>query len=204
MAAGPPLGPRAMEAPAVDTHAMENLRFIRETMERSSAFTAVPGWGGVLIGLTAVVASVGAARQSSPRAWLAVWLAEAAAAVVVGSLAVARKTRAANLQLFSAPARKFALSLSPPLAAGAILTVVLYQAGLASLLPGTWLLLYGAGVVAGGAFSVRIVPAMGLCFMLLGATAFLLPTASGQWLLGAGFGGLHIVFGLIIARRFGG
>jgi hypothetical protein len=204
MAAGPPLRPRAIEAPAVDPHAIENLRFIRETMERSAAFTAVPGWGGVLIGLTAVVASAVAARQASPRAWLAVWLAEAVVAVMVGSLAVARKARAASLKLFSAPARKFALSLSPPLVAGAILTIVLYRAGLASLLPGAWLLLYGAGVVAGGAFSVRIVPVMGLCFMLLGATAFVSPADWGELLLGAGFGGLHIIFGLIIARRFGG
>src|SRR5438477_5518587 len=118
MAAGPPLRPRTMVSPAVDPHAMENLRFIRETMERSSAFTAVPGWGGVLIGLTAVAAAMFAARQASPRAWLAVWLAEAAAAVMIGSLATARKARAAKLDLFSAPSRKFALSLSPPLVAG--------------------------------------------------------------------------------------
>lgn len=204
MAAGPPLRPHTIEAPAVDPHAIENLRFIRETLERSSAFTAVPGWGGVLIGLTAVAAAIVAARQASPRAWLAAWLADAAVAIMVGSLAVARKARAANLELFSAPARKFALNLSPPLVAGALLTVVLYRAGLAGLLPGMWLLLYGAGVVAGGAFSVRIVPVMGLCFMLLGAAAFVAPASWGGWLLGAGFGGLHIVFGLIIARRYGG
>jgi len=183
---------------------MENLRFIRETMERSSAFTAVPGWGGVLIGLTAVAASVLAARESAPRGWLAVWLVEAAAAIVIGSLAVARKSRAANLRLFSGPSRKFALSLSPPLVAGALLTLVLYQAGLESFLPGMWLLLYGAGVVAGGAFSVRIVPVMGLCFMLLGAAALFSPAGWQNGFLGAGFGGLHIVFGGVIAKRYGG
>ena len=204
MAAGSPMRPRPVESPAVDTYAIENLRFIRETMERSAAFTAVPGWGGVLIGVTAIVAAGVAAGQSSPRAWLAVWLAEAATAIIVGSLAVARKARAANLRLFSGPSRKFALSLSPPLVAGALLTVVLYRAGLASFLPGLWLLLYGAGVVTGGAFSVRIVPVMGLCFMLAGAVALFGPAAWGNWVLAAGFGGLHIVFGGIIARRYGG
>ena len=189
--------PRPVESPAVDTYAIENLRFIRETMERSAAFTAVPGWGGVLIGVTAIVAAGVAAGQSSPRAWLAVWLAEAATAIIVGSLAVARKARAANLRLFSGPSRKFALSLSPPLVAGALLTVVLYRAGL-------WLLLYGAGVVTGGAFSVRIVPVMGICFMLVGTAALFSPAAWGDWLLGAGFGGLHVIFGGVIARRYGG
>ncbi|PYV31008.1 MAG: hypothetical protein DMG22_18410 [Acidobacteria bacterium] len=204
MAAGSPMRPRPVESPAVDTYAIENLRFIRETMERSAAFTAVPGWGGVLIGVTAIVAAGVAAGQSSPRAWLAVWLAEAATAIIVGSLAVARKARAANLRLFSGPSRKFALSLSPPLVAGALLTVVLYRAGLASFLPGLWLLLYGAGVVTGGAFSVRIVPVMGICFMLVGTAALFSPAAWGDWLLGAGFGGLHVIFGGVIARRYGG
>jgi hypothetical protein len=204
MAAGPPLRPRPIESPAVDNYAIENLRFIRETMERSAAFTAVPGWGGVLIGATALVASRVAAGESSPRAWLAVWLAEAALAVVLGGLAVARKARAANLELFSGPSRKFALSLSPPLVAGALLTMVLYRAGLESFLPGMWLLLYGAGVVTGGAFSVRVVPVMGLCFMLVGTAALFTPAAWGNWLLGAGFGGLHVVFGFVIARRYGG
>jgi hypothetical protein len=204
MAAGTPLRPRPIESPAVDTYDIENLRFIRETMERSAAFTAVPGWGGVLIGVTAVVASLVAAGESSPRAWLAVWLAEAAVAIILGGVAVVRKARAADLRLFSGPSRKFALSLSPPLVAGALLTVILYRAGLESFLPGLWLLLYGTGVVTGGAFSVRVVPVMGLCFMLIGTVALFSPAAWGNWLLGAGFGGLHVVFGLTIARRYGG
>ncbi len=204
MDARTPLRPRIIISPKVDAHDIENLRFIRETMERSSAFTAVPGWGGVLIGLSALAASAAAARQATPRAWLTVWLAEAAAAVVIGSLAVARKTKAANLQLFSAPARKFALSLAPPLVAGAILTGVLYRAGLGSSLPGLWLLLYGTGVVTGGAFSVRVVPVMGLCFMVLGTVALVSPGGWQNGFMAGGFGGLHVIFGAVIARRYGG
>ena len=199
----PAMPPRPDPA-LLDAHAREDLRFIRRTLEQAGSFTAVPGWGGVLMGVTALGAAALAARQTSPRGWLLVWLAEAALAFALGLAAMARKARAAGQPLLSGPARKFALTLSPPLAAGALLTAVLYPSELALRLPGLWLLLYGAGVVTGGAFSVRVVPLMGLCFMLLGLVALFGPVAWGNTLLGAGFGGLHIIFGLVIARRYGG
>ena len=192
------------DPPALHARAMDNLRFIRDTMERAGSFTAVPGWGGVLMGLTVLAAAPVAAAQATPAGWLAVWLAEAVIAVSISTAAIARKARTGGTSLFAAPARKFALSLSPPLVAGALLTVLLYRAGLADRLPGIWLLLYGTGVVAGGAFSVRIVPVMGLCFMLLGALALFGPVGWGNWCMAAGFGGLHVVFGTLIARRYGG
>jgi hypothetical protein len=182
----------------------DDLRFIRDTMERSSAFTAVSGWGYTLLGLTAVAAAWFAARQSSSFSWLRVWLAEGLLAVAIGLLSCTWKANRRGLPLFSGPARKVALGLAPPLVAGAFLTFLLFRAGLQSALPATWLLLYGAGIMTGGAFSVAIVPVMGLCFMLLGGLAVLAPAAWGNWFLAIGFGGLHIVFGLLIARRHGG
>jgi hypothetical protein len=185
-------------------HAVENLRFIRETMERSASFTAVPGKGGMLMGLTALCAAAVAAQQAGPHAWLVVWVLEAAVALLIGALAIIRKARTANLPILSGPSRKFALSLAPPLAAGALLTVVFLRAGLMSAIPGMWLLLYGAGVIAGGSFSVRVVPVMGVCFMAAGAAALFSPPGWGNYYLAAGFGGLHILFGTIIARNYGG
>ncbi len=185
-------------------HAIENLRFIRETMERSASFTAVPGWGGVAVGLSAVAASVIAGQQLEEHAWLSVWLAEGVLAFAVGAWAAMRKARAADLPIWTGAARKFALSLLPPVAAGALLTAALEAGGLHRFLPGLWLVTYGAGVVTAGAFSVRVVPLMGLCFMLAGAAALFSPAAWGNVILGLGFGGLHIVFGAIIARRYGG
>ena len=87
---------------------------------------------------------------------------------------------------------------------GALLTLVMYQGGLVSAIPGMWLLLYGTAVVAGGAFSVQIVPVMGLCFMAAGVLALFTPQVWSQLIMGAAFGGLHIAFGIPIVRRHGG
>jgi hypothetical protein len=190
--------------PALHDRAMDNLRFIRETMERASSFTAVPGWGGVMMGATALGAAFVAAQQTTRNLWLATWVVEALLALVIGGWAMDRKARRAETPLLSGPGRKFALSYSPPILVGVLLTIVLLRAGMVSPLPGTWLLLYGTGVVTGGAFSVKIVPVMGICFMLLGAIALFAPAAWGNYLMAAGFGGLHIIFGVIIARRHGG
>ena len=201
------LNPRTVEPgppPALHDRAMDNLRFIRETMERASSFTAVPGWGQFCIGMTALVASWAAAQQPTPRAWLLTWLGEAALSFVIAGLAMYRKARRVRTPLLSRPGRKLVINFAPPIFVGVLLTVALDRAGLSGLLPGAWLLLYGAGVVTGGAFSVRPVPLMGLCFMALGAPALFGPPAWGDYLMAVGFGGLHVAFGLHIARRYGG
>lgn len=184
--------------------AMDNLRFIRETMERASSFTAVPGWGGVAIGVTALIAALVASRIRDEHEWMWVWACELPLALLIGGLTMKRKAGVSQLKLLSAPGRKFTLSLTPPLVAGALLSVALARAGAYDTLPGMWLLLYGAGVVTGGAFSVRVVPVMGLCFMAIGALALFTPAAWGNLLMAIGFGLLHIIFGTIIARRHGG
>ncbi|MBV9773358.1 MAG: hypothetical protein JO040_05385 [Gemmatimonadetes bacterium] len=204
MATVHPIRPQPEEPVDLHARAMDNLRFIRETMERAGSFTAVSGWGTVITGATAMGAAWVASRQRSPEAWLAVWWAEALFSVAIGGWTTARKARAAKMPLLSGPGRKFALSLAPPLAAGAFLTAFLYGMGLTAALPGVWLLLFGTGVVTAGAFSVRVVPVMGICFMLLGGAALFAPAAWGNVLMAAGFGGLYMVFGLIIAWRYGG
>jgi hypothetical protein len=197
-------GAARSEPPALGDRAIENLSFIRSTIERATPFTAVPGWGGVAMGATALAAAPLAAAQDSIRGWVGVWLVEAFIAMAIGSFAMARKARALGGALLARPTQRFLLSFTPPIAAGAILTYVLYQGGLGRALPGLWLLLYGTGVVTGGAFSVRAVPLMGLGFLALGAVAALGPESWGDPLLALGFGVLHIVFGVLIARRHGG
>jgi hypothetical protein len=199
--------PRPEEADrpiALHERAMEDLRFIRNTMERAGSFTAVPGWGGVAIGVTGLIAAALAAQQATAARWMLVWLGAAAIATVIALGSMIRKARRARVSLSSGPARKFFLSFSPPVAAAIMLTTALYLRGAATLIPGLWLLSYGAAIVSAGTFSVRAVPLMGAAFMVLGAAALATPPGWADVWLAAGFGGLHIGFGLQIARRHGG
>ncbi len=189
----------------IDEGAREQLRYIRDTLERAGSFTAVPGWGGVVAGLTALgAAAVAWMYQTPPGLWLVIWLAEGVLAGSIGVFAVAWKAKSAGVPLLSGPGRRFALSFTPPLLVGALLTAVLWHEGLVRILPGVWLMLYGTAVVTGGAFSIEIVPLMGLCFMILGAVALFSSRAWGDGFMAAGFGLLHVVFGALIARRYGG
>jgi hypothetical protein len=189
----------------IQAHALENLRFIREAMSRASEFTAVPGWGGILMGLSALVTAPIAGPPDDTFRWALIWMADAVIAATIALVAIAIKSKRSGTPLSkAAPALRFALAFLPPLVAGIVLTPVSAMAGLIERLPGCWLLLYGTAVATGGAFSVRVVPLMGICFMALGVVAFAAPAAWGHWLMALGFGGLHIVFGTIIARSYGG
>ncbi|MGH9734047.1 MAG: hypothetical protein ACRD8A_05615 [Candidatus Acidiferrales bacterium] len=189
---------------ALDDRARENLRFIRETMERAGSFTAVPGWGGLAMGITAVGAAAIASFQDSKLAWLTTWMLEATIAIAIASWTTYTKARSSGASLFSGPGRRFVYSFAPPILVGGLLTAVLVRDGLFGGVAGMWLLLYGTAVVTGGAFSIRIVPLMGLCFMVLGAVALFSPANWSNLLLGVGFGGFHILFGAVIARKYGG
>jgi hypothetical protein len=186
------------------SEAIENLRFIRSTMERARSFTAVPGWGQVAMGLSAIGAAALADAQLDRGRWLAVWVAEAVLAVAIGAGALVRKARRANIPISSGPARRFGLALVPPLLVGAVLTGLLFRIGSGQVLPAVWLLCFGASIASGGAFSVRAVPLQGVSFMALGAAAALTPTAWGDLWMAAGFGLVQIGFGIYIARRHGG
>ena len=192
------------ELPSLSGRAIDNLQFIRETMERSTHFTAVPGYGGVFMGLTAIVAAFIANGQPLVKDWLAVWVTEAVLAFAVGLFAMWQKSKIAKMPLTSAPAKKFAMSFLPPLICGIVITFGLWRIEHFEAMIPVWLLLYGASVVCGGSFSVKAVPTMGWCFIALGTIAFMLPAGYGNSLMGLGFGVLHIVFGIIIARKFGG
>lgn len=198
------LGSAKRATPSLQGRAIEDLRFIRETMENASAFTAVSGWGMVAVGAIAFGAAAVAVTQQTVDAQLRTWFAAAAIAIAISAYAIIRKSRRANVPIFHGAGRKFLLSFLPPLAVGAVLTAILMDRGPADLIPPVWLMLYGTAVVTGGAFSVRAVPVMGLLFIAAGVVSLALPGWTTHWVLGAAFGALHIIFGVLIARRYGG
>ncbi len=197
---------RRKPAEPADLHveAIENLSFIRSAMENAASFTAVPGVGGMLMGGTALFAAFSAHMSRRASAWFAIWSFEALLALLIALGFSYRKAMRSGAPLLSRPFRRFVLAMAPSVFAGAILTFVLYRSSGIRLLPSVWLLLYGAGVSSGGAFSVRIVPVMGSSFLLLGAIAAISPPAWADPLMALGFGGLHIFFGFVIARKYGG
>lgn len=199
--------PSAPPPPALHERAADNIRFIRDTMARAGAFTSVSGRGMMavgIIGAAAAAVSLPAARAAETQRWLSVWLVAAVAGGLVSVVSIRAKAAATDQSLSAGPARRFVLAFAPALVAGALLTGVLMTAGQPALLPGVWLTLYGAAVASGGAFSVRPVPVMGALFIALGAASFVVPSAWHTAFLAAGFGGLHLVFGYLIARHHGG
>ena len=195
--------PRRPPVP-LEPEALDHLAVIRQTMERSSTFTAVSGWGYCAMGATALVAAPIAMRQATTEAWLAVWLAEALTAVTLALVAMHWKAAKLGTHLMSVSGRRLFIGLLPALFAGGVMTVALLRAGDPRQIPGLWLLLYGVAVMQAGAFSVRTIPVMGAVFVVAGAIALPMPWWWGNFMLAAGFGLLHIAFGAYIARRHGG
>jgi hypothetical protein len=193
-----------MPLPALHERAAESLEFIRDTMARSAWFTAVPGRGGVAMGVIGVLAAVAGSRVSDVWTWLGIWLLAAAVAVPIGLVAMVLKARAHGTTLWAGAGRRFMQGFMPALAAGAMLTFAIVRAGRFDILPAAWLLSYGAGVLAGATSSVPVLTWVGVGIMVLGAGATLSAGHWGDMWLGAGFGVMQIVFGIIIARKHGG
>ncbi len=189
---------------ALHGRAAADLRFIRETMERSKAFTAVPGKGGMAMGALGCAGSAVAAAQATDAAWLAVWALTAAAAVSVGGVALWRKARAAGTPISRGVGARFVGGLCPPLVAGAALTLALWRADATAALPAAWLALYGTGLLAAGLFSEPVVRVLGASFLALGVLAAAAPASLGDLFMALGFGGLNLGFGVVIWRRYGG
>ena len=188
---------------SIQTHALGTLDYIRTSIELSSSLV-VPGMAGVFMGCVGIAAAIAAMIPRWAAHWLAIWVFAGAVAFFLGGALMARQAAQSGHARYLGPVRKFLLCLCPALFAGAVLTLVLWRAGMERLVPGTWLLLYGCAVLSASTVTVartmRLICIMGALFATLGCFAFAMPAQSHSLILGAGFGVLHIAFGLLIGR----
>jgi hypothetical protein len=184
----------------IDSHAAATLRYIRNSMEAATAFT-VPGAAGIAMSVVGLLATVLSVIPGLAVHWLSIWLAAAVIGALIGGVLVIRPASSQRLALSGTPIRKFAICLTAPLFAGAVLTAVLGTHDALEVIPGTWLLLYGCALIAASVTTTRTIGVMGASFMVLGLFAFLLPMRLQILPLGAGFGGLHLLFGWWISRE---
>lgn len=191
---------RQPDTVALDSHAAATLRYIRASMEAAGT-VAVPGSAGMTMGVVGLLAAALASTPALRAHWLVVWLIAATLAALAGGVLMARQASRQGFTLFGAPVRKFILCLAPGLFAGAIMTWVLWQGGHLRAIPGTWLLLYGCALISTSAPTTGIMGVLGSLFALLGLIALLIPESLHTIALGAGFGGLHLLFGILIRQR---
>lgn len=184
---------------ALDAHAAATLHYIRASMD-AATLVAVPGSAGMAMGAVGLFAATLANTPALRGHWLPLWLTAAVIAGAVGGSLVLRQSSLRGLGLSGTPMRKFLLCLLPPLFAGAALTAVHVVSGNLRAVPGTWLLLYGCALMAASALTTRLVATLGGLFAVLGLTALALPAEWQNLALGIGFGGLHVLFGILIGR----
>src|SRR5688572_3428457 len=156
----------------LDMHAIATLRYIRASMDGAGS-VAIPGSAGIAMGGFGLVAAALSLMPNLAGYWLAIWLVAAPLAAIVGALLLAKSGSVATFVATGTPGRKLALGLLPSLFAGAVMTAVLWSAGLAVAIPGTWLLLYGCGLISASVSTTAIVARMGMCFAGLGIIALL-------------------------------
>jgi hypothetical protein len=184
----------------LDSHAAATLRYIRASMD-GAVLLAVPGSAGLVLGTIALLAAALCLAPELHKYWVAVWLSAALLGAVLGSILIVRESSLRDLRLQGTPLLKFALCLSPSLGAGLVMTAVHWFGGNQHAIAGTWLLLYGCALLTASAATTKIIAVLGALFVLFGLAALLLPDALQLFMLGAGFGALHIVFGFLIGRR---
>lgn len=183
--------------------AEQDLNYIRAAMDRAEGASSVSGLGGMFMGVVGFAAAVWTQSQPHQADQLLGWIAAAFVAVLIGGVACVGKARRSLGEFHWDPVRRFLLCLLPSLVVGALLTGALWQTQTMWLVPAVWLLCYGCGVVAAGSYAVLPVRLMGACFMLMGVAALILPGWFNQLLVG-GFGGLHLVFGAWVYKKYGG
>jgi len=187
----------------IESRALGTLAFIRTSIESSSSMD-VPGMAAIVMGGIGIIATIVASVPRYAPHWLGIWLIAAPIALILGGAMMAREAAQSGHARYLGPVRKFLLCLCPALVTGAVLTFVLWHAGVTNLIPGSWLLLYGCAVLSASTVTIartmRLIAIMGVLFMVLGVLAFAAPPRMHTLIMGMGFGALHTIFGMLIGQ----
>jgi hypothetical protein len=185
---------------ALDTHALGTLQYIRASID-AAGLLAVPGSAGIAIGAVGVLAALLVSLKPLAAHWLEIWLIAGFVAIAFGTVLMAHQFVSRGTALYRGPLRRFLMCLCPPLLVGAVLTWQLWLHAQSAMIPGVWLLMYGCAVMAASTLTRRALAVMGALLAVLGVVALQAPVSSQNAMLGVGFGGLHLLFGILIGGR---
>jgi hypothetical protein len=205
-----------------DQNPLETLNEIRTMMERSSKFISLSGLSGISAG---IVALIGAAvfylygdyysvsgyapylyREYSVCSSFPYFLVADAIIVLVLAISLAsffsyRKAKKQNIKFWDSTARRAAINLMVPLAAGGLFCSILLFKGYGLLVAPATLLVYGLALINASNFTFRDIRYLGYAEIVTGliATVF---TGYGLLFWALGFGVFHIVYGIRMYYKY--
>ncbi len=191
---------RGRNTVALDTHALGTLQYIRASID-AAGLLAVPGSAGIAMGAVGILAALLVSLKALAAHWLEIWLSAGLVAIAFGTILMAHQVISRGTTLYRGPLRRFLMCLCPPLLVGALLTWQLWLHAQTGLIPGVWLLMYGCAVMAASTLTRRALAVMGALLAVLGIIALQAPAGYQNAVLGVGFGGLHLLFGILIGGR---
>ena len=200
-------------------HYREDIRAIREIMQRSTRFISLSGLSGIVAGLVALIAAFLAWRidpdlfrsiplpavGTSPASLghlVALSIATLLIAISESFVFTLRSARKNREYIWNVHFRQLLVQLAIPLLTGGVICLYLAFAGLINLVPPMMLIFYGLALIGASKYTLKDIFGLGVLEIGLGLTGLFLP-AYGLWLWATGFGLFHIVYGIRMYINYG-
>ncbi len=200
--------------------AAQELKVIRQLMERPVRYSTMSGLSGILAGLAAFGGlaadwAISGAWQDKPHTAMKinvlVWAGVLAVAFAGTVICTRLRELRQNMPFWSGVKKRILLTILPPFVAGVGLTLIVvyrwhvgWEPNEWGLIPPIWMLFYGLALWQVGLLSPVEVRLLGAAFLACGLAAALWFQPHPYWSLGVTFGGFHIVYGLAVWVRHGG
>lgn len=197
---------------------IQDLKEIRETMNRATRFISLSGLSGVSTGIIALVGALlsyvvifkdadylgyNSVEISSSHLVYLLLIAIGTLSLSIGSalLFTHRKTKKQNQKVWNTPAKMLIINLSIPLITGGLLCFLFLIKGFVGFLCPLTLIFYGLALLNGSKYTIPVIRNLGLLEILLGLMAFqFINYGLLFWTLG--FGVIQIIYGLIVQKKY--